>query len=307
MFSPQITVLMPVYNGAKFLRAAIESILWQTFQDFEFLIINDCSTDESREIVNFYKDGRIKLIGNEKNIGMVGSLNRGLRRARGRYIARMDADDISMPNRFERQYEYLERNPEVVALGSNALVIDPDDMPIYVIEQELEHDKIDRRHMLAKGGSIVHPSAMIKTSTLIDLGGYCADIDPAGDIDLFLRLAEVGKLANLPEVLLHYRHHFGRTTDLRRKDQMENTRSAVKRAYVRRGIDFPSDLKLPAIKNIQPIDRMRQWVNLSLRAGYYATSRKYAFRIFRQNWFSPAAWRLCSRALVASMCSTSLR
>ena len=121
---PKVTVLMSVYNGEKHLREAIDSILNQTFGDFEFLIINDGSTDRTADILQSYQDSRIKIIHNEKNIGLTKSLNKGLKLAKGEYLARMDADDISYPNRLEVQYEYMEKNPNVGIVGSWNDVID---------------------------------------------------------------------------------------------------------------------------------------------------------------------------------------
>lgn len=121
---PLVTVLMSVFNGEKYLREAIDSILTQTFSDFEFLIINDASTDRSREIILSYLDPRIRLIDNEENIGLTRSLNKGIDLAKGKYIARMDADDVSMPERLEKQVRFMEENPDIAVLGSWAYGID---------------------------------------------------------------------------------------------------------------------------------------------------------------------------------------
>ena len=115
--NPKVTVLMPVYNCEKYLRESIESILNQTFKDFEFLIINDGSSDKSAEIVESYNDNRINFVQNEKNIGLAASLNRGLDIAKGEYIARMDADDISLPERLEKQVRFMETNPQIGICG----------------------------------------------------------------------------------------------------------------------------------------------------------------------------------------------
>src|SRR4051794_29608800 len=115
---PKVTVLLAVYNGERYLREAIDSILGQTFQDFEFLIINDGSTDSTREIILSYHDPRIRLVDNEDNIGQTRSLNRGLALAAGQFVARQDADDISEPERLASQVAFLEIHPEVVLLGT---------------------------------------------------------------------------------------------------------------------------------------------------------------------------------------------
>jgi glycosyltransferase involved in cell wall biosynthesis len=118
---PKISVLMSVYNGEKYLKEAVDSILNQTFSDFEFIVINDHSTDSTSEILFSYKDSRLKIIENDENIGITKSLNKGLRLVSGKYTARMDADDISFNNRLEKQLQYLEDNPDVGVLGTMAI------------------------------------------------------------------------------------------------------------------------------------------------------------------------------------------
>jgi glycosyltransferase involved in cell wall biosynthesis len=121
---PKVSVVMSVYNGEKYLCEAIDSILNQTFENFEFLIVNDGSTDRTLEILQSYRDPRIKVINNERNIGLTASLNKGLKIAKGEYVARMDADDVSFPHRLEQQKAFLDRNPRVAMVGSWAEVID---------------------------------------------------------------------------------------------------------------------------------------------------------------------------------------
>jgi len=118
MKEPKVTVLMPVYNGEKYLNEAIDSILGQTFKDFKFLIINDGSTDGTADILKSYKDSRIKVTNNEKNIGLTKSLNKGLKMAKSEYIARMDADDISLPTRLQKQVEFMDSHPKVGVCGT---------------------------------------------------------------------------------------------------------------------------------------------------------------------------------------------
>src|SRR4051812_30773328 len=124
MKNPKISVVMPVLNGEKYLREATESILNQTFKDFEFIIINDGSTDRTEEIIQSFADPRIVYIKNEKNVGLSRVFNQGIRAAQGTYIARMDADDISLLHRFEKELEYLENNPKIDIVGSAMMIID---------------------------------------------------------------------------------------------------------------------------------------------------------------------------------------
>ncbi len=120
--NPKVTVLMPVYNAEKYLKTAIESILKQTFSDFELLIINDGSTDGSEEIIRSFNDKRIRLFNNEQNLGIIKTLNKGLNLAKGEYIIRMDADDISLPDRLELQVKYMEENPGIGISGTQARI-----------------------------------------------------------------------------------------------------------------------------------------------------------------------------------------
>ena len=202
MKAPKVTVLMPVYNGEKYLREAIESILNQTFKDFEFLIINDGSTDSSRDIVLSYNDSRIRLIDNEKNIGLTKSLNRGLELARGEYIARMDADDVSLPERLEKQVSYLEIHPKVGVLGTWMKCIDEYGKPTSTQHPPTQPYLI--KWSLLFGCSIAHSSVMMRRAVLERVGGYNPEIVVAQDYGLWVRVSFETQIqiANLPEELL---------------------------------------------------------------------------------------------------------
>lgn len=197
---PQISVVMSVYNGEKYLGEAIESILNQTFKDFEFIIINDGSTDKSLEIIKSYKDERIVII-DQKNMGLAKALNNGIKIAKGKYIARMDADDISMPNRLEIQYDFMERHPECVAVGSNAEVIDMDGNYVFTSNLETEWEKIKQKlpQML-----FFHSSTMYRKSAFEKVGGY-PEIYRIEDVIFFNKLAKIGELRNISDVLIKYR------------------------------------------------------------------------------------------------------
>ncbi len=204
---PPISVCLPVYNAERYIAEAVESILGQTFGDFEFLIIDDGSTDGSRRILERYAAGdpRIRLV-SRPNGGLVSALNELLGMARGEFIARMDADDIALPERFERQIAYLRDHGDVVALGTQILLIDPRGAPLTEMPLDLEHEDIDRAHL--NGVTVLcHPTILARTASVLGVGGYRPGYFPGEDIDLWLRLAEVGRLANLPEILVKYRQH----------------------------------------------------------------------------------------------------
>jgi hypothetical protein len=197
---------MPVYNAAEYLAAAIDSIAAQTFGDFEFLIVDDGSTDASPQILASYaeRDKRITIIRSDANRGLTDCLNQGLALARGAYIARMDGDDISLPERLARQVSFLEGNPRVGDCGTWIQTIG--ELGGRVERYPSSHADI-RCELLFKD-VLAHPSVMIRRSVLAEHGlAYDPAFYQAQDYDLWVRVAEHAELANLPEVLLHYRMH----------------------------------------------------------------------------------------------------
>lgn len=200
---PAVTVVMPVYNGARYLREAIDSILGQTFRDFELLIINDGSTDDSAAVAASYPDPRIRLISNDTNRGLVFTANRGLETARGSFIAIMHSDDIALPNRLERQVRFLEANPRVGVVGSWYERFGSESN---VIRPPTDHDNLAATLLFQS--PFGHPTVMLRARVLRETGHrYAASEFPLEDWGLWTRLARVTRLANVPEVLLRYRVH----------------------------------------------------------------------------------------------------
>lgn len=195
---------MPTYNDGNFLKYSIESILNQSFKDFEFIIINDSSTDNTDEIVqNYIKDNRIKYIKNKTNIKMTASLNIGLNLCSGMYIARMDGDDISHSNRLEKQYEYLEKNKKVFLLGTNGKIIDTKGELIGNIRKESKDYMI--RAKFLRNNQFIHSSTMFRREVIKTVGLYNEEYVKAQDYDYFLRIAMKYRVANLSEELVSYR------------------------------------------------------------------------------------------------------
>jgi glycosyltransferase involved in cell wall biosynthesis len=205
MKNPKVTVLMPVYNGEKYLDEAIDSILGQTFKDFEFLIVNDGSTDKTGEILKSYNDLRIKIINNEKNIGLTKSLNKGLKSARGEYIARQDADDISMPERLEKEVEFLEMHQDYAVVGTFAKIINENSKILYFLERPVEDSKI--REVFKKDNCIIHGSSMIRKACLSEIGFYNELMLRSQDYELWLRLSKKYRFANIAKYLYMWRKH----------------------------------------------------------------------------------------------------
>lgn len=204
-----VSVIMPVYNAEKFLSASIKSVLDQSFTNFEFIIYNDGSSDKSLEIIQSFHDPRITLVHSEKNQGYLGYLNDGITRAKGKYIARMDADDIAYPERFARQVAFLEANPGVGACGTWAVrftgnALEPETTTVWELEQT--HSEIIKAGLMRV--PLVHPTAMYSTDIVRKNGIiYRHDRYPAEDYQFWYDISKVAALANIPEVLLKYRDH----------------------------------------------------------------------------------------------------
>lgn len=220
----KISVVMPAYNAEKYVADAIESILNQTFTDFEFIIIDDRSTDNTWEIIKGYKDKRIKAFRNEKNVGFTKSIKKGIAKSKGDVIARMDADDISMPSRFEKQIKVLENGYDVV--GSHLLSIDEKGRKI-----KLRKYKKNINEVIKIESPLGHPSTMYSKKSYESVGGYDESLNPADDYDLWLRLHLKGfKITNVTKPLLKYRLHEVQTKSSRTKITLKNTIKAKKNA-----------------------------------------------------------------------------
>ena len=182
MSKPLVSVVMSVYNGERYLREAIGSILNQTFRDFEFLMINDGSSDRTAEILKDYNINRIKIIKNERNIGLTKSLNKGLRIARGEYIARQDADDVSAPDRLEKEVNFLETHRDYAVVGTFVKILNEDSEVIGLLDRLTADTQI--RKCLGTDNCITHGSTMIRKKCLLNVGFYDESIARAQDLSL---------------------------------------------------------------------------------------------------------------------------
>lgn len=205
--SPRVSVVMPVYNAAPYLSAAIEGVLNQTFRDFELIMVNDCSTDNSLEIMQAYaaKDPRIIVLSNEKNLKNVLSRNRGMSVARGEYIAVHDADDLSFPERLQRQVQYLDSHPEVGVLATGGCRVDQDGAFVQRWTRFSGCDVIEAR--LSMANHIIHSSVMMRRHLVEQVGGYSDDFQAEDDYELWSRLMPITRVANLPDILVLYRQY----------------------------------------------------------------------------------------------------
>ena len=215
----KISVVLPTYNTpVPFLREAVESILNQTFKDFEFIIIDDGSTDESRDYLAGLTDPRIRILRNEKNIGVTKSLNIGLQAAQGKYIARMDGDDISLPERFEKQYAFMESHPDVIACGtvSDIMGETPPELPT-----EMEDMDSYRVRMLFINPGPSHPTAFYNHEMLTRYSiRYDENLIYAQDYGMWMTLSQYGRICILPEILVHRRMHQSQISSAHREKQI---------------------------------------------------------------------------------------
>jgi glycosyltransferase involved in cell wall biosynthesis len=284
---PTVSVLLPVFNAERFLPAALASILAQTFTDWELIAVDDGSTDSSPRILQEYaaRDSRLRVLRPGK-IGFARSLNQAIAAARGCFIARMDADDLSMPRRLAIQVDYLDRHPDCVLVGSQVTVIDDVGDPIGPFKGlPLEHDQIDSA-LMKLAWPLVHPSVMMRREAILAAGGYAEGLFPVEDHDLFLKMCEIGRVANLPDTLLCYRRHD--TASTWGLPPREKTLEALRAACGRRGLPFSPPPEGPPPRQILSVI----WAWHALAAGHRRTARKYAWKSLRARPLDPECWKL---------------
>jgi len=240
--NPLVTVLMPVYNGEKYLKRAIESILKQTFRDFEFLIIDDGSADKSAEIIKSFKDARIRLERNETNLGLIKTLNKGLGLAKGKYIARMDCDDISLPKRLSIQISFMEKHPKIGVCGSWVKIMGLKQE--FVNRYPQKHE--EARAYLLFNTPFAHPSVIIRKDTLEKHHlEYDENYKHAEDYELWSRIINYAKVSNIPKILLRYRTHDESVSKKNSSAQAENSNRVRLKLLKEMGINpAPAELDI---------------------------------------------------------------
>jgi glycosyltransferase involved in cell wall biosynthesis len=291
---------MPLYNARRYVAEAVAGVLAQTFADFELIVIDDGSTDGSGEVAREAAGGDPRVrIERQENRGVSAAANRGTELARGEFLARVDADDISLPQRLQKQVEFLREHPEV-ALGSRVLLIDDGGLELFEMPgTPLAHDEIDRG-LMAVEWSIYQPAAMFRTEAVRQVGGYRTDLRIHEDHDLFLKLAEIGKLANLPDALIKYRQRPDSAVSVYAAAHVDSFRSVYEEAWKRRGLAGKREIPAIAPHPEDPDRLLKQhqfWGWMSLKAGNVMTARKYARAGLRLAPFSVESWRLMYCAL----------
>lgn len=293
---PRISVLMPVYNGERYVRKAIDSILSQSFRDFEFIIIDDGSTDRTSQILAAaaMRDLRVRIISHE-NRGISPSLNAGLAVARGELIARMDADDVSLPDRFALQVAYLDAHRDCALVGGQIMFTDPADWPLTTMQHPLDHDGVVAT-MMAGSESLSHPTVMFRRDIALEIGGYSLRFEHAEDIDFFLRMGERGKLANLPDLVLHYRQHHKSIGYTYAQEQAAAHSRAIREAADRTGAPRPEPVRVGVSIGTRDVINER-WAWWALRDGHLPTARLYAWRVLKRRPLATGSWRLAACAV----------
>jgi glycosyltransferase involved in cell wall biosynthesis len=198
-------VILPVFNQRQYIRAAMQSILIQTFRNWELIVVDDFSNDGTFEIIREFcdLDSRVKVIVNQVNLGIARSLNIGIAASRGGYIARMDSDDVSRPNRLELQIDYLQANPSVAVVGGNADFVDEDGC--YLNTSNMPNSPEQIRRVILKMCPLLHPTVMCRREFLIKMGGYDERLRRKQDYDLWFRGSTKSRYANISAVVLTYR------------------------------------------------------------------------------------------------------
>ncbi len=206
----------------------------QSYDDFEIVVIDDGSSDDSFLILNGFSSPKMRVLQNDKNRGLIYTLNRGIAEARGELVARMDADDISNPDRLEKQVAFLDANPDVAMVGSLAEEIDSNGVSLGIVSYPLEYEEIQQT--LIKRSCFCHPSVMFRKNDVLTVGGYRDKFRHAEDYDLWLRLSESHRLANIGELLIKYRIHANQVCFKSQSSQFQAGQLAIAEALERRGI-----------------------------------------------------------------------
>lgn len=298
---PQISVVVGAYNAQKYIDEMVRSILAQTFADFECIVVDDGSTDHTLKILRGYEkqDARVKVIAAPHG-GIVDAANAAIKQAQCELIARADADDVALPQRLETQFRYMQEHPQIAALGAQMQLIDPYGVPLLETKLPLDHEGIEREMLGGSGWAMPQPVAMVRRQAVMQIGCYRKEYEWAEDLDLFLRLAEIGRLANLPDVLVKYRIHLQSTNHTRYSHQLVIKRSLVAEAYLRRGLTMPDNWTFTPRKVLPPDQQYRHWAWKALAAGHLPAARRHALRALRCSPLSRQSWITTFRAFRGS-------
>lgn len=256
---PLVSVLLPVYNGEKYLKDCINSVLNQTYSNFEFVIIDDGSVDSTESIISSYNDSRIRFIKNQQNLKLIATLNKGIKLSEGKYIARIDADDLMHPNRLQKQVDFLETNVDYVFVGSAVRLI-KEEVEEESIRYYTEHDDIVFSMLFYC--PFIHPSLLLRKSIINENELYFdSDFLHAEDYELWTRIVTFGKVANLPEKLTSYRIHHDQISQ-QHIDYQKKQMQLIRNNFLNKRLTDFSDLEKDILFGNQSISRLTQFLNL---------------------------------------------
>jgi len=311
-----VSVVMSVFNGERFLREAVESILDQSWREFEFIVIDDGSTDHSAPILDSYQnyDARVKVYHRE-HVGLIESLNRGCRLAQGKYIARMDADDVASKDRLMTQVEFMEAHPEIGALGGAVEWIDATGKSLGTHRYPVGDRQI--KATLLQGCAFWHPTVLLRREVFVWAGGYRSVVVDAEDYDLWLRIADHFQLANLEAVVVKYRIHPQQVSMRKTEQQILGILAAQVAASSRRnGLPDP----LNSVKEItrealagwgvtkarqhnKLVSYRRDWIRNMCTAGEYSAALKSALETLQSDLEYVERWQIADLYLVVAKLS----
>jgi len=279
--SIDVSVVMPVFNGSSFVDDAIQSIMSQTHCNFEVILIDDGSTDNSLELLKCWaeKDQRITVY-EQENKGRSFTRNKGLKLAKSNLVAFMDSDDISLPMRLAKEYHFMIDNPEVVVVGGHVHIICMKGLYLAKSSHAMQHEEIEKALLFDEGFQLCQPAVMVRKSAVFEAGAYNEDLTVGEDTDLFLRMALIGKLANLSDVVLEYRHHLQNSTAQENIKSYLESIPRIKQAWQDRDMQLPSDFEHWSSLQVrsQKTDLL-QWGWNALALGEKVIARYYARKL----------------------------
>jgi len=287
MSKPIVSVVLPVYNPGNFLAPAINSIIDQSYQDWELICVNDGCTDQSRERLERFagQDKRIR-VHHQENAGVVAAANRGCELARADLICRMDADDISMPNRIQHQVDFMQTHPEYAAVSGSILEIDTDSEPLGIQSLPCDHETILSR-LLRRETGLFNPACIMRTDAFRKIGGFREKYQWIEDHDLWLRMSQVGRLGNTSELVLHYRLHASSCTWTMAQLRSDLMSELMRESHAERGIVGETrKQKSPPVRSLAGSGK---WARKAVRGGYPRTALKHLRKLWQENgltWYS---------------------
>lgn len=296
--NPLVSVLMPVYNCEKYIEQAIKSILNQSYENIEIIVVDDGSNDNSNRILkNFANlDNRIKIIEQQKG-GIVLALNNALLNARGIYSVRMDADDISHTERIKKLISHITKNTNTVVVGTQGYICDRNGRPVKPLEVETKNDDIQESLLYTRNKKgIIHASTIFRTDLAQSIGGYREQFIHAEDLDFFLRMGELGKIENLNECLYFYRQHPTSISATKSAQQYQNATACIREACKRRKISFtlndvPEKLEIIDFKQTE-LDFLLNMASLSTMYNNKITALYNARDVLVLDFKNKIAWKI---------------